>query len=188
MPTYPQQSRFLLLLEVVAHLFCWNPLAGVDLGGGPIDVGESFGRKEVIEVLGFLVRVVLQHVGDVFVNGYEARGRRATLGLLIELIIQLNSVHGSHLPRLPPSIRSSPVSVTDSAQSQRGRLGGGRDHPPQACPCRLGGFVPCAQANAFCAEGDPFRPLAAVAPVGREESHGSMSKENLKDRRELLIP
>jgi len=42
--------------------------------------------------------------------------------------------------------------------------------------------------SAFCAEGDPFRPLAVVAPVGREESHGSMSKENLKDRRELLIP
>ena len=64
----------------------------VDLGSSPIDVSKSFGRKEEIEVFSFLEQVVLQHVGDVLVNGYEARGRRATLGLLIELIFQLNFV------------------------------------------------------------------------------------------------
>ena len=79
MPTYRSALRFVLLPEVVAHLLRWNTLAGVDLGSGPIDVGKSFGRKEVIEVFGFLVQVVLQHVGDVFVNGYEASGQRATL-------------------------------------------------------------------------------------------------------------
>jgi hypothetical protein len=49
----------MLLPEVVSHLFRWNPLASVDLSSSPIDMGESFGRKEVIEVFGFLVQVVL---------------------------------------------------------------------------------------------------------------------------------
>jgi len=86
-----------LLPEVVAHLFRWNPLAGVDLGGGPIDMGESFGRKKVIEVLSFFVKIMLQHFGDVFVDRCEASSRCAALSLLIELIIQLNLVHGSRV-------------------------------------------------------------------------------------------
>ena len=97
MPAYAQRSCFVLLPEVVAHLLRRNALAGVDLGSGAIDVGKSSGRKEVVEVFGFLVQVVLQHVGDVFVNSYEPKCRRATLGFLIELIIQLNLMH--RLPR-----------------------------------------------------------------------------------------
>jgi hypothetical protein len=96
-PAYVRRSRYVFLSKVIAHLLRWNTLAGVDLSSGLIDVGESFRRKEVIEVFGFLAKVVLQHVGDVFVNGFEAGGRRAALSLLIELIIQLNFVHGSRL-------------------------------------------------------------------------------------------
>ena len=55
MPAYAQHSCIALLSEVVSHLLRWNTLAGVDLSGGSINVGESFGRKEVIEVLGFLL-------------------------------------------------------------------------------------------------------------------------------------
>ena len=84
--------------EVISNLLRWNTLAGVDLSSGPIDVRESLRSKEVIEVLAFLVQVALQHVGDIFVNGYEAGGRRTTLSLLIKLIVQMNLVHDSHLP------------------------------------------------------------------------------------------
>ena len=50
-PNDAQPSRSVLLPEVVVHLSRWNPLPGVDLGSREIDVGESFGRKEAIEVL-----------------------------------------------------------------------------------------------------------------------------------------
>jgi hypothetical protein len=54
---------------------------------------EALGREEVVEVLGFL-NVKLQHIGDVFVHAAEARLGRAALGYLVELIAELDLVHG----------------------------------------------------------------------------------------------
>jgi hypothetical protein len=45
----------MLLSKVVTHFFGRNPPAGVDLGSGPFKLGESFGRKEIIEVFAFRV-------------------------------------------------------------------------------------------------------------------------------------
>jgi hypothetical protein len=53
-----------------------NAQAGVDLSGSPIDAGETLRRKEMVEVFGFL-KVLLQHIGDAFVNAAEAGLRRA---------------------------------------------------------------------------------------------------------------
>jgi hypothetical protein len=68
-------------------------LAGVDLSGSTVDVGEPFWRKKVVEVLGFLLKIVPQNVGDVFIDAPKASFRRAELSLLVELIIKLNLVH-----------------------------------------------------------------------------------------------
>jgi hypothetical protein len=55
LPDQDKHSCLALLSEAVSHLLRWNTLAGVDLSGGSINVGESFRRKEAIEVLGFLL-------------------------------------------------------------------------------------------------------------------------------------
>ena len=57
--------------------------------------------------------------------------------------------------------RADVAEGTDSAQAQRGRLGGGRDRPPLT----VRGFPPKA-SKLFSAEGDRFRPLAAVRQAG----------------------
>ena len=65
------------------------------LSGGTIDMGESRRRKErkeVVEVFRFL-DVLLQYVGDVFVNVAEAGLRCPALDLLVELVVELNLVH-----------------------------------------------------------------------------------------------
>jgi len=68
-------------------------LAGVDLGGSTVDVGEPFWRKEAVEVLGFLVKIVPQNVGDVFIDAPKASCRRAELSLLVESVTKLNLLH-----------------------------------------------------------------------------------------------
>jgi len=91
---------------VFSHLFGRYTQAGVDLSGGPINVGKSLGRKEVVKVFG-VRKVMLQNIRDVLVNAAEAGLGRSTLGLLVELIIKLNLVHGSRLLGSPLYIKTS---------------------------------------------------------------------------------
>jgi hypothetical protein len=69
-----------------------NALPGIDLSGGTIDMGKSRRRKELVEVFSF-IELLLQDVGDVFVNVAEAGLRRPALDLLVELVVKLNLMH-----------------------------------------------------------------------------------------------
>jgi hypothetical protein len=69
-----------------------NALPGVDLSGGMIDLGKSRRRKEMVEIFR-CPKVLLQYVGDVFVNATEASLRCPALDFLVKLVVKLNLVH-----------------------------------------------------------------------------------------------
>jgi hypothetical protein len=75
--------------------------ARVNLSRCSIDMSQPLGCKEVVKILGWFLKVMLQNVGDVFVNATEAGLCRSTLGVLVELIIEIDLMHDIHLPVSP---------------------------------------------------------------------------------------
>jgi len=89
-----------------------KPFAPINLGRCSVDMGKPLGRKEMVEVFGFVVNLVLQYVGDVIVDAREAGFRRTALGFLIKLIAKTYLVHGSSLGHVHSMIWRTTSHVT----------------------------------------------------------------------------
>jgi hypothetical protein len=81
---------------MLTDLFGRYSLTCVDVGNRSIDVRQPFGREEVIEI--FVVKFLLQDVGDVFVDRLEPRCFRAALHVAEELLAEIDLMHDSRLP------------------------------------------------------------------------------------------
>jgi len=70
---------------------------GLNMGDNVLNVSDSLGRKEVIEVLAVHVLVVGNNPGDVLANRLEPSLKGPPLGAVIELVGQfkLDLVHAS---------------------------------------------------------------------------------------------
>lgn len=53
---------------MLTHLIGSEPLPGVDFRKGTVDVGQTLGGEQVIQVLGLVLQVLLQDVSDIFVD------------------------------------------------------------------------------------------------------------------------